>query len=130
MREMGQKDGKRKPLICPQCGGVINPARNRCEYCGVYFEPMNYMPNYEPEIHIVTKHAPTRIYMARAVFDMNYGEILGKDFIMDHVKEQLAYEISRKIMESMDIKIEQDRCLNLVNFTARLRCLDPGFKFK
>lgn len=130
MREMGQKDGKRKPLICPQCGGVINPARNRCEYCGVYFEPVNYLPNSEPEIHIISKYMPTRIYMARAVFDMNFVGIPEKDLIMDHVKEQLAYEISRKIMESMDIKVEQDRWLNRVNFTARLRCLDPGFKFE
>lgn len=130
MREMGQKDGKRKPLICPQCGGVINPARNRCEYCGVYFEPINQLPNFEPEIHIVTTHVPTRIYKAVAMFDMELIEYIGREKVMDHVKEQLAYEISRKIMESMDIKIEQDRCLNLLNFTARLRCLDPGFKFE
>ena len=130
MREMGQKDGKRKPLICPQCGGVINPARNRCEYCGVYFELMNYLPNFEPEIHIISEYMPTRIYMASAVFNMDSVAILGKDLFMDLVKEQLAYEISRKIMESMDLKIERDRCLNLVNFPARLRCLDPGFKFE
>lgn len=130
MREMGQKDGKRKPLICPQCGGVINPSRNRCEYCGVYFETMNQLPNFEPKIHIVSEHVPTRIYMARAAVDMNFVEIMEKDFIMDAAKEQLAYEISRKIMESMDIKIEQDRCLNRLNFTARIRCLDPGFKFE
>ena len=130
MREMGQKDGKRKPLICPQCGGVINPARNRCEYCGVYFEPMNQLPNFEPKIHIVSEHAPTRIYKARAVFDVELVELMEKGLIIDQVKEKLAYEISRKIMESMDIKIEQDRWLNQVKFTARLRCLDPGFKFE
>lgn len=130
MREMGQKDGKRKPLICPQCGGVINPARNRCEYCGVYFEPINYLPNSEPEIHIISEYMPTRVYMARAVFDVELVELMEKGLIIDQVKEKLAYEISRKIMESMDIKVEQDRWLNRVNFTARLRCLDPGFKFE
>lgn len=130
MQEMGQKDEKRKPLICPQCGGVINPARNRCEYCGVYFEPINYLPNSEPEINIICEHIPTRIYMARAVFDVELVELMEKGLIIDLVKEKLAYEISRKIMEGMDIKVEQDRWLNRVNFTARLRCLDPGFKFE
>ena len=130
MQEMGRKNGKRKPLICPQCGGVINPARNRCEYCGVYFEPINQLPNFEPEIHIVSTHAPTRIYKAVATYDLDLIEYIGPEKVMDGAKENLAHEMSRKIVENMDIKIERDPYLNRVKFTAMLRCLDPGFKFE
>lgn len=36
-QEIGNAENKEPPKNCPNCGGVINPYKLKCEFCGTYW---------------------------------------------------------------------------------------------
>ena len=102
------------PLICPQCGGRINPYTNECEYCKTKFKP-----EHEPDV-IVRYDNPQRCYLlgAKIKYPIAYKYSLdAKIDFESHMKLKLAEKflpelISKYIEFTEDYDIDSNsRCL-------------------
>ena len=71
-----------KPLVCPNCGGKINAARMRCEYCGTQFKC-----DEGPVLRIEAVRPGVRTLGANARIPENYIINLGEDAIRGIVRD-------------------------------------------
>ena len=115
---------------CPNCGAAINVARRICEYCGTTFKL---------DVLLASKLEPVKIVVQRpgvkvlgAIMQLNKFEIsmLKEAGDLDrYTRERLAHIMAEKLMENMSIEYHNNDRLNSVECMARLRVIDPEFKF-
>ena len=115
-----------KALVCTQCGGKVNPAKMRCEYCGTH---------YEQNIDL-TK--PLRITYGPHAQVLKCSLAAPSEFInsltdAEEVSRMIHSEITRRMAEALepyvDYEIQEDPTLHMQVVRGRVRVLPPGYNF-
>ena len=111
-----------KPYICPQCGGTINRVKMVCEYCGTQFREEHN------EIRVVAYNPRVHTLGANVTIPKEYAIRSPKE-MSEYAIRRLAQEFADGIAQFMEIKATNEPITNSVEFRARLRVLDSGFRF-
>ena len=82
------------PLICPQCGGRINPYTNECEYCKTKFKPEN-----EPDV-IVRYDNPQKCYLLGAKIKYPVTRTHNLDAAID-AETELKFKLAEKFLPEL-----------------------------
>lgn len=111
---------KLKSLVCVCCGGRINRATMKCEYCGTEYERKNDVPI----IRVESFQNPVREYRACILVDddaiNNYGEAY-----MKHAIQKLCEEMLPAVMSGMKIRTERDFKTKQTRVDGSLRIVIP-----
>lgn len=109
-----------KNLTCTCCGGRINRATQRCEYCGT-----EYVINDNiPIIRMETYQNPIKEYKACMLLDNEAVIMYGNDY-MEFAVKQLAKEMLPAVMEGMQMRIEDHVPTCQKKVTGRLKVVIP-----
>lgn len=115
-----------KPLICPNCGGKINAARMKCEYCGTQFKreegPVLRIEAVRPGVR--TLRTNIRIPEYYASFNQIDDDIL-RNFVGDEMSRQLA----KALVPMLDLKVGHDLKMMELVVDGMVRVLEPGYRF-
>lgn len=117
---------------CPNCGAPINVARRICEYCGTTFKLDDLLSGQiEEPLKIVVAQPGVKVLGAIMQIDRYEMTMLQEGGDLDrYVRGRLAHIMAEKLMENMNIEYRQNPpYLNSVEYMAKLRILDPAFKF-
>lgn len=98
--------------ICECCGGQINRATMKCEYCGTA-----YREDSDAVIRVETFSNPVRKYTASIVIPNEIVFGLGEKETAHMVTERLVGKLADAIKENMVMYVEQDP----VNYAHRIR---------
>ena len=92
--------------ICDCCGGTVNPATMRCEYCGTYYKgaPDNY---YKP-VRIETYQNPVNTYTARVDIDEFDIKRVGAENVSKIAIQQLASGLAKSLIPNMVVESVRD----------------------
>lgn len=115
---------KLKPLVCPQCGGHINRSSKKCEYCGT-----EYDLGYDNVLHFEAIHPGTHILQSQAVMTEEMIRIMGSKKASEYILRRMAQEMAEHIIPMMDVRTEFEPMLNQTRVKARLRVIEPTFRF-
>jgi hypothetical protein len=116
-----------KPLVCPNCGGKINAARMKCEYCGTEFRrdddgvlKIRYesIP-YNTQVLGVSVNVPKD----RMMYIDDDSAIRG--FVMDEMTHRLA----QALVPMMDITVQDNPHFNSVDVRGRIRIIRPDYRY-
>lgn len=113
--------GKLKNLTCVCCGGRINRATMKCEYCGTEYELNGDIPT----IRIESFHNPIREYKACVLVD-DYALYNNGESYMKHALQKLCEEMMPAVMSGMRIRTEKDYVLNKTRIDSSLRIVIPN----
>lgn len=113
-----------KPLICPNCGGRINAARMKCEYCGTQFKR-----DEGPVLRIETVRPGVRTLGAVARIPGYYIQHLGNDEIVNMVGDQMTKDLAKALVPMLDLEVGHDLERMEAVVRGRIRVLKPGYRF-
>ena len=113
-----------KPLICPNCGGRINAARMKCEYCGTQFKR-----DESPVLRIEEVRPGVRTLEAKALIPEHFIMDLGDDAIRSIVRDQMSRQLAEALVPMLDLKVGHDPALMEAVVRGRIRVLEPGYRF-
>lgn len=113
-----------KPLTCPNCGGRINAARMRCEYCGTQFKREE-----ESVFRIEVARPGVKTLQVNARMPERYIMDIGDDAIRSIVRDQMSHQLAEALVPMLDLKVGHDleRMEGIV--CGRIRVLEPGYRF-
>lgn len=112
--------GELKNLTCVCCGGRINRATMKCEYCGTEYKLNGDIPT----IRIESFQNPIREYKACVLVD-DYLLYKGGDSYMQYALQKLCEEMMPAVMSGMRIRTETDHITNKVRIDGSLRVVLP-----
>lgn len=82
---------------CECCGGDINRATMRCEYCGT-----QYKEDYNDSIiRVETYHNPVDHYTAMIKFDSDQVDCLGAERVSEIAMHELTHKLADCIAQNM-----------------------------
>lgn len=113
-----------KPLICPQCGGSISRSRRKCEYCGT-----EYDFGYDNVLRFEALHPGTHVLQSQAVMSEEMIRTMGSKNASEYILRRMAAEMAEHIIPMMDVQTEFDPVMCGNKVRARLRVIDPTFRF-
>lgn len=117
-----------KPLTCPNCGGRIDAARMRCEYCGTQFKREE-----GPVLRIETVRPGVRTLEAAARIPEYYIQHLLRDSdndeIVNMVGDQMTHDLAKALVPMLDLKVGHDLERMEAVVRGRIRVLEPGYRF-
>ena len=87
--------------ICECCGGQINRATMKCEYCGTA-----YREDFDTVIRVETFSNPVREYTASIILPNEMVGMLGEKETAEMVTERLVGKLAEAIKENMVIRTE------------------------
>lgn len=117
-----------KALICTQCGGRINPAKMRCEYCGTQYEHTGGLTEplritYSPEVR-------PRILQSRvAMDDQVINAISDADEIRRIVHSRITAQLAEALEPYVEYTVQEDLAYRSQVIRGRVRVLPPGYRF-
>jgi hypothetical protein len=114
-----------RPYICKQCGGQIDPATMRCEYCNTYHD--------DPALRRLT--ISTRVpgeYTIRAEVALDrYGIEYNPEGARDHALRELRNQIADGLLAYMKIttstSFDPKWMANTEIIRGEVRVVDPSF---
>ena len=111
-----------KPYICPQCGGKVNRATLICEMCGTQFHEVapNGIIIARPGVHVL---GVNRVINDEMFYLHNPQEL------SEYILKDMAREFASCILPFLDVRSEQNPCRNQTILSARLRVVEPTFRF-
>ena len=112
------------PYICPQCGGRVNRATLVCEMCGTAFRedaPYHIVQIENPRVHTLAASVSLPYETAYALSAKELSEL---------AMRELVQELSQCLYPFMDIKSEEASDFFGTKVTARIRILDPQYRFR
>lgn len=113
-----------KPYICTQCGGRINPAKMRCEYCGTQYEQ-----KHDQIVRVETYQIQPVTLQASACYQKELVDLIGAADISREICGQMAAKIADELTKYIDYQVQEDPYTNSVIARGRVRVLPPGYKF-
>jgi len=111
-----------KPYICPQCGGKVNRATLVCEMCGTQFRE-------DAPYKLIIERPGVRVLGISRVIDnemMRHGD---PQELSEYVLREIARDFTSCIMPFLDVRSEQDQYKDQTILSARLRVVEPTFRF-
>lgn len=103
---------------CTQCGAPLHGYK--CEYCGTeYLE--TFIPRYRVDeySHLVETLACTVKFPMEAMISVNEQEIT------KHIKNDMAYQISKKLVDFMEVETWIEPSTLSQNFSGRVKVVKP-----
>lgn len=113
-----------KPYICTQCGGRINPAKMRCEYCGTQYEQQ-----YDRIVRVETYQIQPVTLQATASYPKELIDVVGAADISREMCGRMARDIAEELTKYIDYQVQEDPCADRLIARGRVRVLPPGYKF-
>lgn len=113
-----------KELKCKNCGAPINPQTLRCEYCGT-----QYKRDYDNVLRIETYQSPCRTYKTQMVIPKEEIKYLGQETVSEIAIKQLSRNLAEAIAPNMELHTEYDPCYMQQKITARVRIVEPNYRF-
>ncbi len=109
-----------KKYICDCCGGQINRATMKCEYCGTA-----YREEYDNVIRLETYHNPVREYTAKVIVPEEMVDSIGPEKSSEYIIDRLAMELSKAIRENMVIVSRADPFRNTQEVAGYIKMIHP-----
>ena len=120
-------DQKIKPFTCPNCGAAVNTSRLICEYCGTTFKEENQGSIKLPELRLVV--ARPGIQTLGISHSLSLYDVKAFPEAVNYVKEQMVLKLAEKLMDLVEIEERDDFDQLRKVYKARLRVLDPSYRF-
>lgn len=117
-----------KPLICPNCGGKINAARMKCEYCGTEFrcDDDGVLKIRYESVPCKTQVLGVSINVPKDMAIRMYDEAMLRGYVMD----EMTYRLAKALAPMMDIAVQADNPLSdSVVVRGRVRVIRPNYRF-
>lgn len=112
-----------QPMVCPNCGGSIDRVRLICEYCGTKFDD-----GMRP-IKIETYQHPVRHFQTHVSIPGEYIGNIPPDELAEYAVQDITKNLAGHLKDMLEIRTEFDPLHNREIITARLRVLDPNYRF-
>lgn len=109
-----------KNLTCTCCGGRINRATRKCEYCGTEY----IIDDDVQTIRFETFTNPVKEFSACAILDKEAVLLAGNDY-MEFAVHKLAEQMLPAVVEGMRITVEDNHFLDQSKITGRLKIVVP-----
>ena len=93
-----------KKYVCECCGGQINPATMKCEYCGTQYK-------HDIEDHIIrieTYTNPVDTFRAAVQYTDEESKIVPFETVSEHAMRSLVGKLSECIANNMVVQREYD----------------------
>jgi len=114
-----------KPYICPQCGGKVNRTSLVCEMCGTQFKE----ERSEDRVSRLVVTRPGVVTLGQTLrVDKFYLTHDPKKF-SEYAIKMLAREFTECIAPYLDIKVEDNPRDSSYIMRARLRVVEPEYRF-
>lgn len=113
-----------KALVCTQCGGKINPATLRCEYCGTIFE-QDRKTKY---LRIVTTGSAVRLG-AELQIGMCEAMTIPREDLLKITQERLAHELADALIPYINYTVDRSPMTMTVTVRGDVRVVPPDFVF-
>ena len=114
-----------KPLSCPNCGGGINRERMICEYCGTKFKH----DSDSQVFRIETYSQPIRAFQIQTAIPDEYLTSDNADYISEYAMRDITRKLADSLKEMLELRREHDYRRNQEIITARIRVVDPNYRF-
>lgn len=111
-----------RELTCKNCGGRINPATMRCEYCGTQYEQ-----SYDRIVFVSDRKA--EVLQAKALIDNDMIQLMGEETVSKYAIDQLALKLAEGLKKCMDVTVQARPELGSQEIRASVRVLPIGYKF-
>lgn len=119
-----------RELRCKNCGGFINAATYRCEYCGTQYESPSFYTEHSQRTPIIVKAGAAVDTIGCSVnvpYEMLKREssVVVEDFVRRNMAEKIAHEISKNLVidsETNPVRFER-------RYFTKLRVVKPNYKF-
>ncbi len=114
-----------QPLTCPNCGGGVNRERMICEYCGTKFK----RDEDSQVLRIETYSCPTRTFQVQTMIPDEYLRMDNANEIADYAMNKITRQLADSLKDMLELRKEHDFRLNQEIITARIRVVDPNYRF-
>lgn len=118
-----------KALVCTQCGGHINPAKMRCEYCGTRYEQTEDLARplritYSPGVRL-------QILQGQVALDNQMIiHISDADEIARLVHSRITADLAEALEPYVEYTVQEDPVCRRQVIRGRVRVLPPGYSFE
>lgn len=115
-----------RPYICKQCGGTINPATLKCEYCGT--------PYHDESLRRITisQVAPGEAKLRAEVRINRYSMTQDPERVRDYALKELRNQLADGLLAYMKITTTTDFSAKYFEQTeiirGEVRVVDPMFE--
>ena len=117
-----------KPLICPNCGGKVNAARMKCEYCGTEFRRDD-----DGVVKIRYESVPCQTQVLGISVNVPKDRMMYIDddsVIRGFVMDEMTHRLAQALVPMMDIMVQADNPFtDSVNVRGRIRVIRPDYRF-
>ena len=113
-----------KAMICTQCGGRINPAKMRCEYCGTQYEQQ-----HDRIVRVETYQVSPVTLQASVSFGREYFDVIGAADMSKEICGRMASEIAEELVKYIEYQIQEEPYTSSVIARGRVRVLPPDYRF-
>lgn len=115
-----------KPLICPNCGGRIDAAMMRCEYCGTQFKH-----DEGTVLRIEAVRPGVRTLRANIRIPEYYSSFyrIDDDILRNIVGDEMSHQLAKALVPMLDLKVGHDLKMMELVVDGRVRVLEPGYRF-
>lgn len=114
-----------RPYICKQCGGTINPATLKCEYCGTPYEDQSL------KRITITTHVPGEAKLRAEVRINRYSMERDPERTRDYALRELRNQLADGLLAYMKITTSTDFSARYLEQTeiirGEVRVVDPTF---
>lgn len=116
-----------KPLICPNCGGKVNAARMKCEYCGTEFrcDDDGVLKIRYESVPCSTQVLGVSVNVPKDMIMRIDDDSAIRGFAMDEMTRRMAQILT----PMMDIKVQDNPHFNSVVVNGRVRVIRPDYRF-
>lgn len=103
---------------CKQCGAPLHGYK--CDYCGT-----EYKDKFIPHFRVDYCEHPVETLACRVEFPMVAMRVGNEEEIIGHIKSDMAYQISKKLVDYMDVEtwIEPKEMIQV--FGGRVKVVVP-----
>jgi len=114
-------------LICDCCGGAINSRSMVCDYCGTKYKIIND----EPVLRIEHQSSPVRVLKMQTSVpeELLRDGCMAKESVTNMVMGDIRQQLAQALEEMMTIEMQYDARQMRQVITARVRVLEPDFRF-
>lgn len=114
-----------KALTCTQCGGTINPASMKCEYCGTSYRMDEGLPR------IIVHRPGVQVLQGEARVSRDFIKYAGIDDkeIGHMVRSDIARGMAEELTNFMDVQTRYDPMTDSTVVRGRVRVIPSDYTF-
>ena len=111
----------KKAKICECCGAPLHGYK--CEYCGVEYEkPIDYIP----QIVVYRDDRDVKTIACKSSIQLESIKYLGKEEAAECVKTEMAHNMTKELLQYLDVETWIDPITMQQTFWGRLKVIAPN----